>query len=113
VVGLKISFAEKHPELISEWHPTKNDNLTPYDVSYGSGKIVWWIYPYDDPITGKHFDFEWEATILSRNQGNGCPQLSGKKVVLCQYLGADRYKEKEVWRCWYDGFQQKQSACTI
>jgi len=36
------SFGGKYPELAKEWHPTKNGELTPYDVSYGSGKKVWW-----------------------------------------------------------------------
>lgn len=29
--------------------------------------------PYDDSVTGKHFDFEWQATISDRNNGSGCP----------------------------------------
>ena len=24
---------------------------------------MWWFLPYDDPRTGKHFDFEWEDRI--------------------------------------------------
>lgn len=68
--------------LLKEWHPVKNGDLRPTDVTAGSGKKVYWILPYDDPITGKHFDFEWEATIYSRSEGNGCPFLSGKAVWL-------------------------------
>ena len=36
------SLAKTHPDLISEWHPTKN-TLTPKDVVAGSDKIVWWV----------------------------------------------------------------------
>ena len=32
------SLASVNPELASEWHPTKNGNLTPRDVTVGSGK---------------------------------------------------------------------------
>lgn len=71
-----------HPELAKQWHPTKNGDLKPADVTAGSGKKVYWLLPYDDPKTGKHFDFEWEATIYSRSEGNGCPFLSGKAVWL-------------------------------
>ena len=67
-----------HPELTAQWHPTKNGDLTPNDVTAGSDKKVWWLFPYDDPITGKHFDFEWESTTLERTHGCGCPFLSGK-----------------------------------
>ena len=31
-----------HPELASQWHPTKNGKLTADMVSYGSTKLVWW-----------------------------------------------------------------------
>ena len=74
-------LATTHPELANQWHPTKNGNLKPTDVTFGSGLKVWWLYPYDDPITGNHFDFEWTATINSRIDSDGsCPFLSGKSV---------------------------------
>ena len=69
-------FGTLYPELAREWHPQKNNGLTPYDVSAGSSKVVWWLYPYDDPITNKHYDFEWQASIIARIQGNGCPFLA-------------------------------------
>lgn len=68
-----------NPNLAKEWHPTKNGDLTPLKVTFRSGRKVWWLLPYDDPITGKHFEFEWQATIDSRSR-NGCPYLSGKAV---------------------------------
>ena len=34
-------LAINRPELAKEWHPTKNGNLTPVDVSTGSNKNVW------------------------------------------------------------------------
>ena len=64
-----------YPEIAKEWHPTKNGSLTPRDVTASSKKKVWWFLPYDDPNTGRHFDFEWEAAIYSR-QENGCPFIS-------------------------------------
>ena len=54
------------PILASEWHPTKNGNLTPDKVTNVSGKRVWWKCPKGD-------DHEWEAIISSRSRGNGCP----------------------------------------
>jgi DNA-directed RNA polymerase subunit RPC12/RpoP len=72
----------RFPEIAADWHPTKNGNLTPQDVVYGSSKNVWWMKSYDDPNTGKHFDFEWRAPINIRtgagtNDGHqtGCPFL--------------------------------------
>ncbi len=76
------SLAVEHPELLSEWDFDKNSKLglDPYKVPSSSGKKVWWVVPYDDPITGKHFDFEWEAVIANRAKGVGCPYLSGRRV---------------------------------
>ena len=54
----KISLAEHNPELVSEWHPTKNGELLPENVSYGSGKKVWWKC--------KKCNHEWEAFVYSR-----------------------------------------------
>lgn len=63
--------------LIAEWHPTKNGKLTPRDVTSGSNKNVWWLFPYDDPETGKHFDFEWRADVFGRvYQGLNCPFMT-------------------------------------
>ena len=73
-------LASTHPELCKEWHPSKNGSLKPTDVTSGSDKKIWWYLPYDDPVTGKHFDFEWEAKVSSRTNGNGCPYLSNQKV---------------------------------
>ena len=73
-------MADKHPELAKQWHPTKNGDLTPKDVTWRHSGKVWWIYPYDDPITGMHYDFEWQTTVGSRLRARGCPYLSGKAV---------------------------------
>ena len=49
---------------------------------------MWWLLPYDDQNTGKHFNFEWQAIIYSRNKGVGCPYLityKGEEYIK-QYL---------------------------
>ncbi len=61
-----------HPELAREWHPTKNDELTPFDITFGSDKKVWWVCKEGH---------EWEATISSRVRGNGCPYCSRKLAI--------------------------------
>jgi len=70
-VGLSNCLATKNPELASEWHPTLNGNLTPYDVTENSGKGVWWRCK-DNP---KH---EWRVVISSRNSGCKCPYCIGR-----------------------------------
>ncbi len=60
-----------NPALAKEWHPTKNGNLTPKDVTAGSNKKVWWKCKVGHV---------WKTTITSRNVGRGCPYCSGKFV---------------------------------
>jgi len=65
-------LAAKWPELAKEWHPIKNEELTPYNVGIGSYKKAWWICKKGH---------EWEAVIASRTSMNcGCPYCSGNKV---------------------------------
>lgn len=54
-------LASVRPDLAKQWHLTKNGNLRPTEVAVNSRKKVWWIFPYDDPETGRHHDFEWQA----------------------------------------------------
>lgn len=62
-------LATKFPLLSSQWHPTKNKTLAPYQVTSQSGKKVWWL------CANGH---EWVARIGSRAYGdNGCPYCSG------------------------------------
>ena len=69
---LKFSVAEKCPDLVNEWHPTKNGMLLPSDITIGSGKKVWWI------CSKGH---EWEAVIANRAKGQRCPYCSGKRLI--------------------------------
>jgi len=63
------NLAVKNPKLAKQWHPTKNGELTPNDVTISSGKKVWW------QCKKGH---EWQAIIASRANGNGCPFCSGR-----------------------------------
>jgi hypothetical protein len=56
-----------NPNLVMEWHPSKNGSLRPRDVTPGSGKKVWWICEEGH---------EWQAAVYSRNRGSGCPQCN-------------------------------------
>lgn len=61
-----------HTKLTSEWHPTKNLNVFPNKVSYGSHAKVWWVCA---------IGHEWEAVVNSRHQGRGCPFCSNTLVL--------------------------------
>lgn len=57
-------LASQCPDLASEWHPVRNETLTPKDVAKSSNRKVWWL--------GK-CGHEWESTVGSRYLGRGCP----------------------------------------
>ena len=42
-----------YPHLVKQWHPTKNGELTPKQLTYGSNKKVWWRC---------HKGHSWETT---------------------------------------------------
>ena len=81
----KLSLHEAHPEIAGEWHPTKNRDILPRDVTRSSGKKVWWRCP-------KGPDHEWEATVANRTTGRGCPFCAGKKLSVTNSL-ASRFPE--------------------
>lgn len=59
------SLAEHDPDLAGQWHPTRNGDLTPADVTSNSGKRAWWL------CAGGH---EWQAMINNRTKARGCPK---------------------------------------
>ncbi|MDB4127132.1 zinc-ribbon domain-containing protein, partial [Flavobacteriales bacterium] len=92
--GKKVVFSNclktTNPNLAKDWHPTKNGILTPYDVGDGSNKKVWWKCDKGD-------DHEWESSINSRSQGNGCPVCSNQKVVSSNCLKVTNPKLAKQW----------------
>lgn len=60
------------PQLLREWHPSKNAPLTPRDVTYGSNRSVWWRCEKGH---------EWQTMVYTRTGGgSGCPYCAGKKA---------------------------------
>lgn len=66
------SLAEANPELAAQWHPTKNENLTPGDVASGSKSRAWWM------CSQNH---EWQSTVINRFRGSRCPYCVGKRSI--------------------------------
>jgi hypothetical protein len=66
------SLLLSNPEIAHEWNHEKNGRLKPEVITAGSRKKVWWV------CSKGH---EWQATIASRNSGNGCPYCSGRRAT--------------------------------
>jgi hypothetical protein len=59
---------DARPELLKQWHPSRNGALRAVDVAVTHRPKVWWI------CSQGH---EWEATIRERMTGSGCPACGG------------------------------------
>ncbi|MED3562272.1 zinc-ribbon domain-containing protein [Bacillus xiapuensis] len=64
------------PDISREWHPFKNGDSTPFDVTCGSDKKIWWIC---------RFGHEFYSSIVNRTTGgNGCSickESKGEKKI--------------------------------
>ena len=60
-------------ELLQQWHPQKNESMTPKSVTFGSQRKAWWI------CGSGH---EWQAAVYTRTGASaGCPVCMGRKVI--------------------------------
>lgn len=65
IVG-KTDLASRRPDIAAEWHPTRNGELRPDQVTFGSSQSIWWA------CAEGH---EWETRVTYRTsaEGTGCP----------------------------------------
>ena len=57
-------MVDARPELLKEWHPSRNVGLKANAVSVNQRERMWWICAQGH---------EWQATIRSRLRGKACP----------------------------------------
>lgn len=62
-----------NPLLAKEWNYKKNGNIKPEQFFSNAHKKVWW------KCEKGH---EWQATIVSRNKGTGCPYCTNQKLLV-------------------------------
>jgi Probable Zinc-ribbon domain len=88
---LHTSLAIERPDLVAQWHPSKNLPLTPHDVTAGVETRVWWKCP-------KGRDHVWEATVLMRAyKGTGCPFCANRRAGLKNSLAVLAPKVAREW----------------
>ncbi|GAA5505288.1 zinc-ribbon domain-containing protein [Novipirellula caenicola] len=68
------SLAGKSQDIASEWHPTRNGELSAADVPNRSDKSVWWQCRHDQ-------SHEWQAMVKTRTNGRGnCPTCHPRQI---------------------------------
>ncbi|MBQ6999935.1 MAG: zinc-ribbon domain-containing protein [Oscillospiraceae bacterium] len=60
------------PEMRKLWHPEKNGDLQPEDISSGSRKYIWWRCERGH---------SWQAQVYSVKAGCSCPYCSGRNPI--------------------------------
>ena len=76
-------LASQRPNLMKEWDCDNNLNLDPTHLALGSGKKAHWKCS----ICGN----EWQATIVSRTRGRGCPACFARR----RKAGLNKKKQSE------------------
>ena len=80
-----------YKHLVQEWHPTKNGDLTPDQVSFGSGKRIWWMCE-------KGPDHEWQqAPSMRIGAGRGCPLCAHQRESVTNCLATVAPKIAKEW----------------
>jgi hypothetical protein len=66
-------LATTNPRIASEWHPTKNGEVTPHQINGGTHKRFWWQCD---------LGHEWQAQCVNRTvRDGGCPTCSGQTLL--------------------------------
>jgi G:T-mismatch repair DNA endonuclease (very short patch repair protein) len=69
-VDVHTCLATLSPQVAEQWHPTKNGELTTFDIGHSSRTKIWWVCDKGH---------EWNCSVSNRNKTN-CPYCAGKKV---------------------------------
>jgi hypothetical protein len=78
-----------YPELSKEWHPTKNNDETHMDITYGSSRKVWWLCEKNHA---------WQASPYKRAKSkNGCPYCAGRRIATNNTLSFTHPKISMQW----------------
>ncbi|PEN50110.1 hypothetical protein CN540_24165 [Bacillus toyonensis] len=85
---MENSIAFHYPQLVKEWHPTKNNELKPEHFKKGAHLKVWWICEKGH---------EWESAIYSRTTGVGCPYCANKRVCIDNCLATLNPELTKQW----------------
>lgn len=76
------------PGVSSEWDYGKNGTASPEDVTVGSKHKFWWV------CSEGH---QWQASVVSRTNGNGCPFCSGRRATDTNRLSINNPELAREW----------------
>lgn len=71
-VSIDNNLQSRFPEIAKEWHPTKNGDLLPNEVTFGSSKKIWWLCS-----NGHTFN---SSVNRRTSMMTNCPNCQGRKA---------------------------------
>jgi hypothetical protein len=101
LVGKDNNFLVEYPQISNEWHPTKNGNLQPNQITGKSNRKIWWLCRKNS----KHY---WQAVVNKRTvRGDGCPHCNPQtsKIEIRVYCELKTIWEEAIWRFKLDGIE--------
>lgn len=66
-------FASAYPNLVKDWHPTRNGELRPHQVFKASGKVAWWKCPT--------CGYEYKKTVAGKADHPACPCCESNRLL--------------------------------
>jgi hypothetical protein len=93
-ICLHQSLLYKSPDLVKQWHPTKNKDVNPAQVFSNGAQKIWWV-------CSKNSNHEWKTSINNRTTGTNCPFCKHSKMELqmenlLQLLNLNFEKQKRL-----------------
>ncbi|MFJ6771670.1 zinc-ribbon domain-containing protein [Kitasatospora sp. NPDC091257] len=90
------SVAAKHPDAARLWHPTRNGDLTPDQVTPAAKQKVWWKCQ-------KGADHEWQREVYQTTAGVGCPFCANRRVSAANNLATTHPRLAAEWHSTKNG----------
>lgn len=93
---IHTSIVTTHPEVVRQWHPSKNEGLDPRNFTSGSGISIWWLCPNTCESGCVH---EWQSPIACRcDLGAGCHYCTKQKCCIHESI---EIKSPDIARLWH------------
>ena len=90
------SIEGKYPEIAKQWHPTKNGNLIPSQVSVSSGRNIWWLC--EKTCSNGCVHEYTQRPAEKTGQKHGCPYCKNQKICI---HGSLAYKFPDISKEWH------------
>lgn len=73
LIEKKGSLAQNRPDIAKQWHPEKNGDLTPNDVTCGTEYKAWWVDSEGN---------EWQSAVNVRCRNEKANGIPSKKLIV-------------------------------